>query len=617
MVAADDDKRLVASCKAKVAAFMEVSTEHRQRGQPPRRVDSDRGQAERLLTQARALWRAISGDGGTKRLSTGQAEWCGDGHVRDRLRPDCGFEGSRPCDSFAEVAQKASRAAQEVQKAVVETGVEDAGARALVRLAERDMDDFEAEVAASGLDGERSVREAVHLARRRSEKVSDALGERDKVDTGRPDKGQVHIGAMVASRTADSARSEMSKMRQVLVLETTVRNMMSGEASRADELSRQSQDLGLLERPAVARAMQACRAAATAAERYESLERRASLPLDKREELTRAYMSAAMQAREVGRIAEETLAVERNAAAEEDESRRRLEQRLKQSKSSLHRLQERLNRLAAAAKRRHVSLKGMQMIVASWKMGSSDEVGPRGLFPAEPNGAAAEKNTAEAFRELEEISRRMKASWNVTYLEEQVELGLQRVILAEAATTEAEIHGRRSDRAIAALNRAIGKTHSMIEYAKEARVVGYPAVAESLSLAACLAREGFFIAVESVVGNKCGHVEGDESILDAACRAEAAVESAAEVVSLEKLSIEQMERERQGRCAELWSASRHLEEMDTASVVGDDPEAAAMVLKARSEVVQVRRAIVIDSIPHRLHSATLFSNVLLVVSHLY
>lgn len=645
MVATDDnvdDERVVASCKAKVAAFMEkvrqVSTEQRQRGQPPHRVDFDQGQAERLLTQARAFWRAISGDGGTRRLSTGQAELCGDDPVQeslealdvalleaDRLRPDRGLEGSRSCDSFVEVAQKASRAAQEVQKAVVETDVKDAGARAecaraLVRLAEGDVDDLEAEIAASGLDGERSVREAVHLARRRLEEVSSALGGRDKEDAGRTGKGQAQIEAMVASRTlatalssVDAARSEISKMRQVLVLETKAKNILIREASRTDELSRQSQDLGLLERPAVAQAVQACRAAVTAAERYESLGRTASLSLDKREELTQAYMSAALQAGEMGGIAEETLAAERDARAEDDESRRRLEKRLKQSKSSLHRLQDRLSRLAAAAKQRNASLEGAQTLAASWKMVSADKLGPLGLLPAEPDGAAAGKTTAEAFRELENISRQMNASWNVTYLEKQVELGLQMVIMAEAATTEAEIQGRRRDLAIAALNCAARKTHSLLEDAQEVRVVGRPAVAESLSHAACVAREGLLVAVESVLGHECGHVEADEPLLDAACRAEAAAEAAAEVVSLEKMSIEQEERERQERCAELWSASRRLEEMDTASVVGDYPEAAAMVLKARSEVVQVRRAIAIDSISRQLHSATVFPNVFLAV----
>lgn len=150
--------------------------------------------------------------GGTRKLSTGQAEWCE-------------FEGSRPCDSFAEVAQKSSRAAQVVQDAVVETDVKDAGARAFVRLAEGDMDDLEAEIAASGLDGEHSVREAVHLARRRLRKVSGPLGgplgEQDKEDAGRSGKSQARIETMVARHIADSARSEISNMRQVLVLETT------------------------------------------------------------------------------------------------------------------------------------------------------------------------------------------------------------------------------------------------------------------------------------------------------------------------------------------------------------------------------------------------------------
>ena len=617
LVESEDDEIMVASCKAKVAALVakvgEASAEQQQQGQShdfkqlQKQSDPDQRKGKRLITRARMLGRPMLESVVTEERAALEARKQGGKRVleavenidvapkeTDHIREECGLAGF-------EATPNASRVAEEVHKVMKVGVVEDPGARVerartFMRLGAQEIAELEAEAAALGLGNKRNVVKAFRVARRGLRKVSSAMGEGKEADAGRRRHGRTRFEALIANGTlaaalknVEVARSEILRTLQVSTLETEARNMLSREATRADEVSHQAQELGLLKRPAVVRALQSYRASVMAAERYNRLDR--SVSLVKRMELARDYTAAALQASEASRLAEKTLAAERDAAAKNEEARRRLEGRLQESKSSIFCLQDRLGKLATAAQQRRALFEAVRALVTSPDMSTAtDRPGSHASLPAEPDGAAVAQIAAEAMRDLDDISRRVNGSWNVTSLEEYVDSGIERVIHVEAATAQSEVQGRRRDIAFAALKRAAEKTRSMMQEAQAARVEGRPAMVDSLSAASRLVKNGFSAAVDSADPSCRGGMEADEPFLYAANQAEAAAEAAAQVLSRERLYAEQGEKERKERCSELWSASRRLEELDTAAVVVYDPEAVAIVLEARSEVVQVRRA---------------------------
>lgn len=608
------DELLLEACKARIGAFVaevDAVCAEQLHNRQARQGDAAHAQGERLLMQARALRRAMLGPEGIGRQARGRH---GGDETRfqnaldrldaalagaDRLRADYDAEGSLQRQdtvaSFVKAAQEASNAAEELQKAA-EAGVEQAGdrvegARELVRMALSDVEKLETDAKESGVDGERSVVEAMRVARRKLVKMSDALGSQDRPEA--PRRGQARIEALVASgnleaalRSADAARTEVARACRALTLETDARSVLSKETARVDATSLEAQKLGLLDSPAVARALQACRAAATTAERYDGRGRRV-LP-DKREELAREYMAAALRASEATDRAEEILSLERESAVLNLEARRRLEERLEQPTAAISLLQDRLDCLVEAAEHRRASLEGVRALTASWTTGNASK-GPRGPLPAELAVETAARAKAEAEEGLDAAKKNVQSyREGVASLGEDVSLCLQRVTVAEIAIAEAEVRGRRRDDAFARLKRAAEKTHHVSADARASKVVDRSAVADSLAAAADQVRDAVSAAVNMAGVSGPGEVDADAPLLACVGRAEETAESAVEVLARERLLVEQGEIERQERSSELWAASRRLEELDTRGVVGDDPEAVAMVLEARSEVVQVR-----------------------------
>lgn len=625
---ASTDELSVARCKAKVGAYVamvdEACAKWRQKQQQGR-VEGDKAAAaaarrpgERALMQARALRRALLGPDGVRRQQAARDRGGDDGNrfrqaleeldavlaEADRAKADLASERSSETsrDSeafFTRAAREAWRCAEQLQR-VGEADVEGAfsraeGARRLVRLALGEVGELEADVNTCGFDGERSVVEALRVARRGLEKISRALGEKAGAGANLTGEGG-RVEAMVASghlesalRGVDAARAELSRVRRVSTLEAKAREVLVEESVRVDALSRQAQELGLMCRPAVAESLQACRAAATTADRYDNQGGRgARASSHKREELARDYMAAALRAAEATGVADETLALERDAAARNDEERGLLEERLAREREAVLKLQSRLDRVATAAEERRSSLEGVRVLAASWKVGISGIRGPRGTLAAEPDGEAAARAVAEAREGLETLLRKTEASWDVGALGEDVEASLRLVAVAEAAVVEAEVRGRRRDGAFAVLERAAAQTQSIVADAARAAKVGRrPAVAEALAAAVGSVRIGLSAAMGTAAADSDG-VEADDALLGEVAHAEDASERAVKVLARERLLMETAERERQERCSDLWAAARRLEELDTSGVVGDDPEAAAVVLEARSEAVQVR-----------------------------
>lgn len=566
---------------------------------------------ERALMQARALRRALLGPEGVKRQQAARDRGGDDGNrfrqalkeldaalaEADRVKADLAneksSERSRDSEAFTRAASEAWRCVEQLQR-VGEADVEQAfsrveGARKLVRLALGELGELEADVSTCGFDGERSVVEALRVARRGLEKLSRALGEEEGAGASLPGEGRVE--ALISSgsldsalRGVDAAREELSWVRWVSALEAEAKDVLVEGGVRVDALSRQAQELGLLSRPAVAESLQACRAAATTAERYDNRGARASL--HKREDLARDYMAAALRAAEAAGRADETLALERNAAARNDEERGLLEERLGRERAAVMQLQGRLDRVAAAAEERHSSLDGVYVLAASWEVGLSGE-GSRVTLAGEPNGETAARATAEARESLETLLTKAEVCWDVEALGEDVEASLRLVAVAGAAVAKAEVRGRRRDGAFAVLERAAAQTQSVVTDARAAKVERRPAVAESLVAAAGAVRDGLAAAMGTAATDS-DDVEADDTLLATVTRVEDASDRAVEVLARERLLMDAADRERQERCSDLWAAVRQLEELDTGGVVGDEPEAAAIVLEARSEAVQVR-----------------------------
>lgn len=602
----------LATCKAKVEAVVANVDEacskrqHAQlHGQSRAQDEASRRSGDRWLMQARALRRVMLGPEGVGRrrgagsrfqealdkLDAALAE-------ADRLRVDVGAqrspEGQEGGDAFAKAAQEASLAAEELQNAgeavVNEEGTRAEGARALVSIALGDVAEIEADASDSGFAGDRSVSEALRVARKGLEKMSGALQEDGGAGATLRDKNRVE--ALVASgslesalRGVDAARAVVSRVRRVAAAETEARDILTSESTCVDDLSHRAQELGLFERPAVVRAVQACRAAGTAAERFDSRGRQVSLV--RQEALVQEYMSAALLAREATAQAEETLAFERETAAVNVDARRRLKARLESPRAAVALLQDCLDRFAISAEQRRTSLEGVRELTLSWKLGSGgNEL--RVPVPPESYGKAASRATAEAKKSMDTLVKEVETSRDVAALDDDVKLSLPLVTVAEAAAAQIEVRGRRRGTAIAVLERAAARTEAIMADSQTAKVAGRSVMVASLADAARQVRNALVEAVSSAEKSGPGEIEVDDAFLAAAGQAEQAAEAAAESFARERVLVEQMEGQRQERSVELWSAARRLEGLDTGSVVGDDPEAAAMVLEARSEAMQVR-----------------------------
>lgn len=589
---------------------------------------------ERLVMQARALRRAMLGPAGVSGQARRGHEAHGSGFraalerldaalaEADRLAGAGGAQAFGEDDdddddeAFTKAAEEASRAAQELQRAG-EAGAEEEGARAegartLTRLALAELGELEADVKTWGFDSERSVLAALRVARRGFENVAlklggEGVGDEPEATATSARESEDRVQALVASGklesalgAVDDARAEVARVRKLLDLESKAKVVLEEERGRVDALSQEAEALGLVRRPAVAQALQECRSVALSAERYAT--RSNTLSVGKLQLFAQGYMEVALSAAEARSRAEEVLVLERNAVARNDQERVHLAERLEPATAALSHLQDRLEQLSATAKERRGSLEKVRLEAASWDIGgqfagkasSSSGGGP---LPQEPDGAAAARAVADVLSSVETVAAEAKQSWDVGVLGEEVNVSLQRVAVVEAAVAEAEMRGRRRDRAAAGLSRAVVKTESVIHAARAARVEQRAAVGDSLVAAARDLWAAFAVAADTArasarlssrPGEEVREGDGDQLLLDAAGRAEEAAESAADVLAKERLVVEQKERERQDTASELWSAARRLEELDTDGVVGDDPEAAAMVLEARSEVVQVR-----------------------------
>lgn len=636
------DKRLVKICKSKVDAFVAMveqacaPNQCAQVAVAQRQADRRRP-GDRLVMQARALRRAMlgptgiagqgrRGDGSAfraalERLDAALAEADRLGADTDIVEAPGKKHGDTSYDAFTKAAQKASHAAQELQRAgeelkragearFDEAAARADGARALVRIALGELTEIEGDVQMSGVDVERSVLASLREARRVLEKMALTLGDGDGDSTGSASstgRGEHRVEVLVANgkleaalATVDAARAQVARIRRVSDVEGKARVVLVEASGRVQELSREAEEAGLLGRPAVAQALQGCRSSATAAERYDNRVRIVSS--DKREALAQDYMTAAVHAADEVTRAEEILRTERVSASRNDHERTHLMTRLEPARTTLSRLRSRLDELSVAAEKRCASLEGVRSLAASWEMGSVGD-GPRGpLRDDRDGGVTAARAVADAAAGVNALVREVENSWNVGVLGKDVEICVQRVALAEVAVAEADVRGRRKGNAFAALDRAAKKVQSVIDDSRAAKVTRRLAVAEPLARAAGDVRAGLVIAAQtlrmSIPPGSSNEADSDAPLLAAAGHAEETAESAAVALAKERLDVEQAERERQQSSSELWTAARQLEKLDTGGVVGDDPEAAAMVLEARSQAVQVRsRFIVLSIIP--------------------
>ncbi|CAM9821657.1 unnamed protein product [Ectocarpus sp. 6 AP-2014] len=607
----------LATCKAKVRAVVAkvdaACAKRRQHEQPHRpkggtQDETSRRAGDRWLMQARALRRAMLGPEGIgrRRGTTGgnQLQEALDKldaalAEADRLRADTGFLGSpQGGAAYEKAARGASHAAEELQRAA-ETVASEHGtrldrARALVSMALGEVTEMEADATDCGLVGSPGVPEALGNARRGLERMYGTLQKEGRAGVS----DQSRVETLVASgslesalRGVDTARAAVTLARRIEGAEAEARAIIDKERARVDDLSLQAQALGLLGRPAVARAVNACREAGTAAGRRDSRGRRVSP--EECEALAQDFLSAARLARGATERAQETIKHEREAAAVNDGSRCRAKERLESSKAALAVLHGRVDRLATSAEQRRASLERMRVLTASWKFGGADGKELRRPIPPESLERSASRTTAEAKKSLDAVEKEAEASGDATGLDKRVESSLQRLTVAEAAVAAAEVRGRRRGNAVLALERAAARTEGVIAAAEAAKVAGRSAVVGSLTAAVREVRGALCVAVGSAADDELGprDIEHDDAVLSAAGLAEQAAEAAGNRVARERAAAERAEEERQERCAELWSAARRLEGLDTDSVVADDPEAAAMVLEARSEAVNVLMAL--------------------------
>ncbi|CBJ27230.1 conserved unknown protein [Ectocarpus siliculosus] len=607
----------LATCKAKVRAVVAkvdaACAKRRQHEQPHRpkggtQDETSRRAGDRWLMQARALRRAMLGPEGIgrRRGTTGgnQLQEALDKldaalAEADRLRADTGILGSpQGGAAYEKAARGASHAAEELQRAA-ETVASEHGtrldrARALVSMALGEVTEMEADATDCGLVGSPGVPEALGNARRGLERMYGTLQKEERAGVS----DQSRVETLVASgslesalRGVDTARAAVTLARRIEGAEAEARAIIDKERARVDDLSLQAQALGLLGRPAVARAVNACREAGTAAGRRDSRGRQVSP--EECEALAQDFLSAARLARGATERAQETIKHEREAAAVNDGSRCRAKERLESSKAALAVLHGRVDRLATSAEQRRASLERMRVLTASWKFGGADGKELRRPIPPESLERSASRATAEAKKGLDAVEKEAEASGDATGLDKRVESSLQRLTVAEAAVAAAEVRGRRRGNAVLALERAAARTEAVIADAEAAKVARRSAVVGSLTAAVREVRVALCVAVGSAADDELGprDIEHDDAVLAAAGLAEQAAEAAGNRVARERAAAEREEEERQERCAELWSAARRLEGLDTDSVVADDPEAAAMVLEARSEAVNVLMAL--------------------------
>ncbi|CAM9275179.1 unnamed protein product [Ectocarpus fasciculatus] len=605
----------LATCKAKVQAVVakvEAACAKRRRPEQPHRPtggthdEAPRRAGDRWLTQARALRRAMLGPEGIgrRRGTTAARDQFQEALEKldaalaeaDRLGADTGILGSpQGSSAFEKAARGASHAAEELQRAA-ETVASEHGtrldhARTLVSMALGEVTEMEADATASGLVGSPGVPETLGNARRGLERMYGTLGRTGVSDQGRVESLVASGSLEAALRGVDTARSAVALARRTEGAETEARAILDKERARVDDLSLQAQALGLLGRPAVARAVKACREAGTAAGRRDSQGRRVSP--EEREALAQDFLSAARLAHGATERAQETVKHEREAAAINDGSRCRATERLESSKAALAVLHGRMGRLATSAEQRRASLERMRVLTASWEFGRASGKELRRPVPPESFERSASRATAEAKTSLDAVEKEAEASGDATGLDIRVESSLQRLTVAEAAVAAAEVRGRRRGNAVLALERAAARTEAVIADAEAAKVAGRSAVVGSLTAAVREVRVALCVAVGSASDDELRprDIEQDDTFLAAAGLAEQAAEAAGNRVARERAAAEQAEEERQERCAELWSAARRLEGLDTDCVVADDPEAAAMVLEARSEAVNVLMAL--------------------------
>lgn len=650
------DERLVTKCRALVRVFAArveeaCAMQQKEHAQRTRRSHDDAAwkAGERILIQARALRRIMLGPEGVARhvrdaRSGTESGKDGGSQFRqaldkldgalaeaDRLRRGGDLPGEKSSQSssissgaasvwapgeqgkdvestFTVAAREAWTAAEELQKAGVEgateAGMRAKGALALVSMALVELDTMAADLqSSSGLvDADGSVAEVIRVARRGLEKMSQTLGGHEGDDitqaAAATRRGLDIIEALITSGSlesalggVDAARAAITRTRRVTSLEKDARKLVAKENAHVNALSREARSLGLLERPAVARALQACRASATTAERFDSRGKR--LAPGQREKNGRRYMEAAVAAGEATFKAHEILSLERDAAASNDEARRRLGERMQPSVDTVTHLEKRLERLTDSARLRCKTLEVVKETVAGWDaqvFDSRRHVRSLQVSQVDPDTRAAVRATVAAKESLDAIRNKAQKSKDVRALNEGMKACLERLAFAEAEVTKAESVGRRRDCACLTLERAATKTGAAVAAAREARLNDRPNVVAAVSAAVSEVEAG--IASTAVPTAASDVPPGAASDVDDVClaavrRAEEASERAGEILSKERLLVEEVERQRQETSSELWSTARRLEGLDTDSVVGDDPEAVAVVLEARSEAVQV------------------------------
>lgn len=602
------DEKSLARCKAEVEAVVAKVAEaceewqHEQLHPASRNHDeASRYAGDRWLIQARAMRRAMLGPEGAgsprtdgfqealDKLDAALAE-------ADRLRAHVVQGSAEDQDeggAFANAAREASRAAEELQKAG-EAAVDDRrtraeGAKTLVSMALGEVAEIETDVKDSGLANDRSVTEALRVARKGLERVSGALEVKTGTDATRRDKGRleslISSGRLESAlKSVDAARAIASRARRVEVSETEARNILTKEGIRLDNLSLRAQALGLLKRPAVARALQAGRAATTTAKRFDCRGRQ--VLLDKREALAQEYMAAALLVCEATGRADETITLEKETAAINEEARCRAQDRLGSSNATIALLQGRVDHLVRTAEQRRTSLEGTRILALSWKLGK-DRNELRRPTPGELYVKSAERATAEAMKALDDLGKKVETSGDVVALDDALKSGLQRATFAEVAVAQAEMRGRRRGETIAILERAAAGMNAVLAEGLAAKLIDRPAVVDLLSVGIGEVRRAFVEVAGYTDKAGSSEAEGDDPVLAAARQAEQATKTAAERLARERVVAEQAEEERQDMCAELWSTARRLEGLSTSDVVGDDPEAAAMILEATSETTQV------------------------------
>lgn len=596
----------VARFRAKVGAFVEKVKEaciKQEQQQPELEARSQYGAeafqrpGERSLRQAKALRRAIFELEGMGIQSLGSRR---DKYIDNRLRnaqgnvnsafaltEDQGGEADADVEessgrvensssSFTKAAQEVLHAAKEIQRIgemrVEKEGAQTKGARELVRVGLGELNKIGVDLKSSSLEGNRSIAKVIRATCGGLEKMFRILADGEieaLVESG---------GLEYVLRRVDKARVVVSRAHRLLRLEDGARELL-------DALVLEAQELRILERPAVMLTMNACRAAATIAEQFDS--QRGKFSLEKRETQTKEYIAVALLACEATGRAEKNPALELDATATNDEVRCRLEERLGPLRSDLSRLQDRLDRLSTAVEQHRMSLDGVRVLAASWNDGRIACKVFAGPLPAEPNGQLAEQAIAQAGEGLDAVLREAETCSDGGVLDDNVKVGLQRVTAADATAAKAEVCGRRRLGAIAALERAAAKTGSAIAEAQTAKVIGRSTVAEFLFVAANQVATGIRAAVDTAGLSGVGELKVDNLLLITVEQGEQAAEDGSEALSREGLIVEIAEKERQKRSSKLWSAARQLESLDTLGVFGDDLEAAAMVLEAQSEALQV------------------------------